>query len=69
MNRILSDHNQRNKIEEELISLFQDKEISLVDFLDNDECVVYPADDEEDAKEYIMEEIWSKFFLIIKIEL
>jgi hypothetical protein len=31
-------------------------------YLENDEYVAYPADDEEDAKEYVIEYLWSRVF-------
>jgi lipopolysaccharide assembly outer membrane protein LptD (OstA) len=60
--RVLSDNSQRREIEVELRQLFQDGVVSWVEFLENDEYVVYPADDEEDAKEYVVENLWNRVF-------
>ena len=62
LERVLSDPPQRAEIEEELRQLFQDFSISWSKLLDNDEYVVYPADDEEDAKEYVVESLWNRVF-------
>lgn len=62
LERVLSDPAQRAEIEEELRQLFQDDSISWSELLENDEYVVYPADDEEDAKEYVVENLWNRVF-------
>lgn len=62
LERILSNPSQKLKIEEELKRLFQDTTISWPDLLDNDEYVVYPADNEDDAKKYIIDNLWRKVF-------
>lgn len=62
LERVLSDPAQRAEIEGELRQLFQDASISWSELLENDEYVVYPADDEEDAKEYVVESLWSRVF-------
>jgi hypothetical protein len=60
LERVLSDESQRTEIEYELRQLFQDKNISWMELLENDEYVVYPADDEDDAKEYVIAALWNR---------
>jgi lipopolysaccharide assembly outer membrane protein LptD (OstA) len=62
LERVLSDPTQRTEIEAELRQLFQDATISWSELLENDEYVVYPADDDEDAKEYVIESLWNRVF-------
>ena len=62
LERVLSDPAQRTDIEQELRQLFHDTSISWSELLENDEYVVYPADDEEDAKEYVVESLWNRVF-------
>lgn len=62
LNRVLNDVNQREEIESELRLLFQDDTISWSELLENDDYVVYPADDEDDAKEYVVESLWNRVF-------
>lgn len=62
LDRVLSDGSQREEIEAELRQLFQDEAISWSEFLENDEYVVYPADDENDAKEYVVDNLWNRVF-------
>ena len=62
LNRVLNDVNQREEIESELRLLFQDDTISWSELLENDDYVVYPADDEDDAKEYVAESLWNRVF-------
>lgn len=62
LDRVLSDDSQREEVENELRQLFKDGTISWSEFLDNDEYVVYPADDEGDAKEYVVENLWNRVF-------
>jgi len=62
LERVLSDDSQRGEIENELKQLFQDEAISWSEILENDEYVVYPADDENDAKEYVVENLWNRVF-------
>ena len=62
LERMLSDPAQRTEIEGELRQLFQDTSTSWSELLENDEYVVYPADDEEDAKEYVVESLWNRVF-------
>ncbi len=62
LERVLSDPIQKAEIESELKQLFKDKSISWSELLENEEYVVYPADDEEDAKEYVIENLWNRVF-------
>ncbi|GGB22084.1 hypothetical protein [Agarivorans gilvus] len=62
LERVLSDSSQRMEIEGELRQLFQDTSISWSELLENDEYVVYPADDEADAKAYVVESLWNRVF-------
>ncbi|QMV15560.1 hypothetical protein [Vibrio spartinae] len=62
LERVLSDPIQKAEIESELKQLFKDKSICWSELLENEEYVVYPADDEEDAKEYVIENLWSRVF-------
>ncbi len=55
----LSEQQRRQQLSSELQALMQDNEISLVELLDNSEFVVYPADDEQDARQYILETLWQ----------
>jgi len=62
LDRVLSDDSQRKEIENELRHLFQDEVISWSELLENDEYVVYPADDEDDAKMFVVESLWNRVF-------
>jgi len=62
LERVLGDQAQREEIEVELRQLFNDEAISWTELLENDEYIVYPADDEEDAKEYVTEILWNRVF-------
>lgn len=62
LGRVLSDKCQREKIERELCKLFNDRSVLWMELLDNDSYVVYPADDEDDAKAYMVEILWSRVF-------
>lgn len=62
LDRVLNDKQQRAVIESELLELFNDPSVCLVEMLDNDGYVIYPADDEEDAKAYLEEILWRKVF-------
>ena len=62
LGRVLSDKCQREKIERELCELFKDGSVLWMELLDNESYVVYPADDEGDAKAYIVEVLWSRVF-------
>ena len=62
LERVLNDLAQRADIEKELRQLFQDASISWTELLENDEYVVYPADDEEDARNYVVETLWDRIF-------
>lgn len=62
LERVLSDPVQRKEIEEELRLIFNDVSISWIELLENDEYVVYPADDEDDAREYVEECLWNRVF-------
>lgn len=62
LERVLGDPAQRAEIEGELRQLFQDTSISWSELLENDEYVAYPADDEDDAKEYVVESLWNRVF-------
>lgn len=64
LRRMLDDPEQRSNIERELESLYQDDSVSWVLLLDNDDYVVYPADDEADAKEYLTSILWDQVFSI-----
>ncbi len=55
----LSEQQRRQQLSSELQALMQDNEISLVELLDNSEFVVYPADDEQDARQYILATLWQ----------
>jgi hypothetical protein len=62
LNRVLSDEVQRKKISHELCEIFRDQYISWVNLLDNEDYVVYSADDEDDAKAYFVKLIWNVVF-------
>ncbi len=62
LERVLSDKSQREEVERELCELFKDRSVLLVELLDNDCYVVYPAEDEADAKAYIVEILWDRVF-------
>jgi hypothetical protein len=62
LRRVLGDPEQKLIIEQELLSLYRDDSVSWVRLLDNDDYVVYPADSEEDAKQYVTSIIWNKVF-------
>ncbi|MEF9672753.1 hypothetical protein QNM99_12620 [Pseudomonas sp. PCH446] len=59
---VLSDEFQRKDIEYELCQIFKDRSVSWVELLDNESYVVYPADDEEDAKAYVVKILWDRVF-------
>lgn len=62
LDRVLNDKHQREIIESELLEIFNDPSVCLVEMLDNDSYVVYPADDEGDAKAYLVDILWNKVF-------
>lgn len=62
LDRILKDDFQRREIESELLGLFSDSSVSWVELLDNESYLVYPADDEDDAKTYMVEILWDRVF-------
>ncbi len=62
LDRILKDDFQRKEIESELVGLFSDSSVSWVELLDNESYLVYPADDEDDAKTYMVEILWDRVF-------
>ncbi|BCG25664.1 hypothetical protein TUM18999_38550 [Pseudomonas tohonis] len=62
LGRVLNDERQRAKIESELHRLFSDQSVVWMELLDNDSYVVYPADDEDDAKNYMVEILWDRVF-------
>ncbi|GLS25904.1 hypothetical protein [Marinibactrum halimedae] len=51
-----------DEIKQELKTILQDGEISLVEFLDMDGLEAYPAEDEEDAKNFLVERLWCVLF-------
>lgn len=63
LERVLNDSVQKVRLEKELKCLFQDGSVSWVHLLDNDDYVVYPADDEFEAKEYFMTIIGRQIFV------
>ncbi|WP_303293770.1 hypothetical protein [Marinobacter sp. ST-43] len=62
LERVMGDPAQRADIKEELRQLFQDEPTSWIELLENDGYVVYPADSEDDAKEYVIEHLWNIVF-------
>lgn len=62
LDKILKDDFQRREIESELVGLFSDSSVSWVELLDNESYLVYPADDEDDAKTYMVEILWDRVF-------
>lgn len=58
-NRWISDPLQRLKLADELLYLLQDSEVSLVQLLDNEQYVVYPADNEQQARDFILTTLWQ----------
>ncbi|TFF14541.1 hypothetical protein EXW72_03925 [Pseudomonas sp. BCA14] len=62
LKRILNDPAQRVIIERELLCLYNDESISWVKLLDNEDYVVYPADDDDDAKSYMTSIFWNQVF-------
>ncbi|MFL1466857.1 hypothetical protein [Marinobacter sp. HN1S83] len=62
LERVLCDPAQRADIKEELRQLFQDDSTSWIELLENDDYVVYPADSDADAKEYVIEHPWNIVF-------
>ncbi|EJZ58760.1 hypothetical protein I1A_003091 [Pseudomonas fluorescens R124] len=62
LKRMLSDPEQRLNIERELVYLYQNDSVSWMLLLDNEEYVVYPADDETDAKGYLTSILWDQVF-------
>ncbi|CCN69729.1 hypothetical protein [Vibrio nigripulchritudo] len=60
--QVLSDPAQRTEIERELRQLFREPFISWSELVDNDDYVAYPADDEKDAREYVVETLWNRVF-------
>ena len=49
-------------IKKELEQIMSDETISLVDFLAMDGIEAYPADDENDAKDFLVDRIWNVLF-------
>jgi len=62
LGRVLGDEFQRGEIEKELCQLFRDRYVSWMELLDNESYVVYPADDEDDAKAYMVKILWDRVF-------
>jgi len=62
LQRALDSNNQRVAIENELKDLFSDPNAPWMDLVENDDYVAYPADDNEDAKKYIIDKLWVNVF-------
>lgn len=62
LSRVLNDPLQKKEIEKQLRALFEDPNVSWVNLLDNNDYTVYPADDDEDAKEFVIDILWNKVF-------
>ncbi len=52
----------KNTIKAEIQKLLADNDISLVKFLEVDCLEAYVADDDEDAREFIIERVWGVLF-------
>lgn len=50
----------RQQIRRELEAAFLDEDFSWINLLDNENYCVFPADSEEEAKEYIKARLWNK---------
>ncbi|HAS6641369.1 MULTISPECIES: hypothetical protein [Vibrio] len=47
-------------LKSELEQLLSDSSINLIELLDNDSYTAYPADDHQDAKQFIVDSIWKR---------
>jgi len=54
----------RNKLRQELEAAFLDEKLSWVNLLDNESYCVYPADSEDDAKQFIRDRLWARLALL-----
>lgn len=52
----------KDLVKQELEEILTDNNISLVEFLDMDGIEAYSADDEGDAREFLVERIWGVLF-------
>lgn len=59
MERFLENDELREKLRKELIA-FDNSGLSWVELLENDSYCVYPADSEEEAKQFVMEKFGAK---------
>lgn len=50
----------RQKIRHELEAAFLDEDFSWMNLLDNENYCVFPADSEEEAKEYVKARLWNR---------
>ena len=50
----------RYMLKKELEMAFSDADLSWMSLLDNERYCVYPADSEEEAKQYIKERLWDR---------
>lgn len=53
----------RNKLRNELEEALCDSNLSLVNLLDNERYCVFSADSEDEARNFLLERIWSKIVL------
>jgi hypothetical protein len=62
LNRAASNEESKTAIKDELLGVLSDSEISLVEFLQNEEYEAYPADDEDEARGFIITRLWNVLF-------
>jgi hypothetical protein len=60
--RAASNEEWKAAIKNELLDVLSDTEISLVEFLENEEYEAYPADNEDEARDFIITRLWSVLF-------
>jgi hypothetical protein len=60
--RAASSEEWKAAIKNELLGVLSDNEISLVEFLENKEYEAYPADDEDEARDFIITRLWNVLF-------
>ena len=63
LKRMFDTSEKRKPLKLELENLLSDPTIDLVELLDNDVYTAYPADDYQDAKQFIIDSIWNRVLM------
>jgi len=62
MKEILGNPAHRKEFEQALRDLFADKDVDWVELLDNDDYAVSHCDDQDDARDYVVQYFWKIVF-------